>query len=99
MFNDTAYAVNKVTLLFVIGMFLYAGAKKEMLPRGVQNIAESGIDFVRSGIIDQTIGHGGEKFLPLLMTLFSFILCLNVIGLLPLIQMPANARMALPVFM
>jgi F-type H+-transporting ATPase subunit a len=105
VFNDTAYAVNKVTLLFVIGLFivvgffLYAGAKRQMLPRGVQNIAESGIDFVRSGIIDQTIGHGGEKFLPLLMTMFTFILCLNVIGLLPLIQMPANARMALPVFM
>jgi F-type H+-transporting ATPase subunit a len=106
IFGDgTPYAVSKVTLLFVLalfivaGAFLYAGAKRELLPRGIQNIVESGIDFVRNGIIEQTIGHGGEKFLPLLVTMFTFILCLNVIGLLPVIQMPANARIALPLFM
>jgi F-type H+-transporting ATPase subunit a len=104
-FEDTAFAVNKVVMLFVIGavltaaFFILAGAKRSLVPSGLQNIAESAIGFVKDGIILQTAGPDGLPFLPLLLTLFSFIFCLNIIGLVPVIQMPANARMALPALM
>jgi F-type H+-transporting ATPase subunit a len=104
-FEDTAFAVNKVTMLFVIAavmvatFYLVAGSKKQLVPSGVQSVAESAIGFVRDGIIMETAGPAGLPFLPFLLTLFSFIFCLNIIGLVPFVQMPANARMALPAIM
>jgi F-type H+-transporting ATPase subunit a len=104
-FEDTAFAVNKVTMLFVIAavlvatFYFVAGSKKQLVPTGVQNVAESAIGFVRDGIIMETAGPAGLPFLPFLLTLFSFIFCLNIIGLVPVVQMPANARMALPMIM
>jgi F-type H+-transporting ATPase subunit a len=104
-FEDTAFAVNKVTMLFVIAavlvatFYFVAGSKKQLVPTGVQNVAESAIGFVRDGIIMETAGPAGLPFLPFLLTLFSFIFCLNIIGLVPIVQMPANARMALPMIM
>ena len=104
-FKDTAFAVNKVTMLFVIAavlvaaFYLVAGSKKQLVPTGIQGVAESAIGFVRDGIIMETAGPAGLPFLPFLLTLFSFIFCLNIIGLVPIIQMPANARMALPMIM
>jgi F-type H+-transporting ATPase subunit a len=103
--NDSAFAINKITLLFVVAMVIVislaalAGSKRQLVPTGIQNVGESAVGFVRDGIIMQTMGPEGLAFLPLLMTVFSFTLVLNLIGLLPGIQMPANARIALPMFM
>ena len=47
----------------------------------------------------ETIGEDGLKFTPFLLTLFTFILTCNIWGLIPGVQMPVNARIALPMFM
>jgi F-type H+-transporting ATPase subunit a len=104
-FKNSAFAVNKVVLLFIIGavataaFYLIAGSKKELVPTGIQGIAESAIGFVRDGIILQTAGPDAMPFLPLLLTLFSFIFALNLFEIIPIAQMPPNARMALPMLM
>ena len=46
-------------------MFL-GGRKKALVPTGVQNVAESAVDFVEEGIVLQTIGPEGLKFTPFL---------------------------------
>ena len=89
------------TLVAILVMGL-GGRKKALVPTGIQNVAESAVDFVEEGIILQTIGPEGLKsrwITPFLITLFTFILSCNVWGLVPLAQMPVNARIALPVFM
>ena len=79
---------------------MYLGGRKQALvPTGMQNIAESAVDFVEDGIIMETIGPDGLKYTPFLLTLFTFILTCNIWGLIPGVQMPVNARIALPVFM
>jgi F-type H+-transporting ATPase subunit a len=104
-FKGSALGVNKVVLLFwlagllTVAFFVLGSRQRKLVPSGLQGLVESTVDFVREGIIMQTMGHEGLPFLPLLVTLFTFIFSLNVIGLLPVIQMPANARMALPIFM
>jgi F-type H+-transporting ATPase subunit a len=101
-FNSTAFAVNKIVLLFLLGLvlvggfFVIAGTRRQMVPTGIQGLAEATVTFVREGIILQTIGPEGLKFASFLVTMFAFIFTLNVVALVPLIQMPANARMALP---
>jgi F-type H+-transporting ATPase subunit a len=103
--NDSVFAINKVTLLFVVAVVLVVaialitGSRRQLVPVGIQNVGESAVGFVRDGIIMQTIGPEGLAFLPLLMTIFSFTFVLNVIGLIPGVQMPGNARIALPAFM
>lgn len=104
LFGDGLFAVNKVVLLFGLGLvlvsaFFLAGTKKALIPTGVQNVAEMAIEFVENNIVLQTMGRDGLPFAPFLLTIFTFILGLNLIGLLPFIQMPANARMALPLFL
>ncbi len=105
LFGDGAFAVNKVVILMWVSaaiafavMFL-GGRKRALVPTGVQNVAESAVDFVEEGIVLQTIGPDGLRFTPFLITLFTFILTCNIWGLIPVAQMPVNARIALPVFM
>ncbi len=52
-------------------------------PRGFGGTVEALVLFVRNDVAIANIGHGGEKFAPLILTLFFFILYCNLLGLLP----------------
>jgi F-type H+-transporting ATPase subunit a len=54
---------------------------------------------VRTEVVLQTIGPEGLGWTPFLVTLFFFIFFCNVFEIIPILQMPVNARMALPAFM
>jgi F-type H+-transporting ATPase subunit a len=106
--KGSPFEVNKVVILtwlavaIVIWMFLAAGRRASsgnLVPSGVQNVVESGIEFVRNDIILQTIGPEGMGWTPFLVTLFFFIFVCNMFEVLPAIQFPVTARMALPAFM
>ena len=102
IFGSDPFAVNKVVLLMwasaaiVFVFFATAGRRRSLVPTGAQNFAESVVEFVQDGIILQTMGPEGLKYTPFLLTMFSFIFVGNVFGIIPLIQMPVNARMAVP---
>ena len=93
---------NKVAGIYVFAavatfvLFMIAGSKKQLVPRGIQNIAESSVDFVRNSIIMQTMGPDGLGYLPLLATMFFFIFFSNITEIIPAVQFPANARFAMP---
>ena len=59
--------VNKVVLLMWIsaliafGVMFLGGRKQALVPTGVQNVAESAVDFVEDGIVLQTIGPDGPR--------------------------------------
>ena len=97
--------LNKVGLIYVlsavltIAFFTVAAAKgrKQRVPTGIAALAESGVDFVRNQIIMQTMGVEGLAFLPFLTVVFFFILFSNLTEVIPGVQFPANARIAMPV--
>ena len=97
------FGFSKVTVLLllgvvaVVGFFTYAFCKPKLVPRGAQNIGEVGYVFVRDGIAKETIGHGGEKFVPFLFSFFFFVWILNFFGILPGAQLPATSIFAIPV--
>jgi F-type H+-transporting ATPase subunit a len=97
-FNKTAL-IDLIAAIGTLSLFFYAARKKSLVPRGVQNLVESVIDFVTDQIIMQTIGPDGMVFLPFLTALFCFIFIGNIFEVVPLFQFPANARMANPLFM
>jgi F-type H+-transporting ATPase subunit a len=52
-------------------------------PRGLASMMEATVLFVRNDIAVANIGHGGEAFAPYVLTLFFFILTMNLFGLVP----------------
>jgi F-type H+-transporting ATPase subunit a len=100
--------VNKVVLLMWAGalivflLFWSAGRAANtgnLVPTGVQTVVESGIEFVRNDIILQTMGPAGLPWTPFLVTIFFYVFITNIFEVIPFIQFPVNARMALPAFM
>ena len=67
--------------------------------KGVRNLAESSVDFIESDIVMQTIGRDGLGWTPFLLSIFFFVLFCNITEILPTVQMPATARMAIPISM
>jgi F-type H+-transporting ATPase subunit a len=105
LFGGDALGVNKVILLMwisvalVFALFYFATREQKLVPAGVQNVAESTVEFVEDQVVLQTIGPDGLGYTPFLLTLFTFIFTCNVWELIPVVQMPVNARIALPMFM
>lgn len=105
LFGSGPFAVNKVIILMWVsaliafGVMYLGGRKQELVPTGAQNVAESAVDFIENGIVMETMGPDGLKFTPFLLTLFTFVLVCNIWGIIPGVQMPVNARIALPAFL
>ena len=105
LFGGDTFGVNKVVLLMWISallvflFFFVAGRRQQLIPSGLQNVAESTVDFIRNGIILQTMGEEGLGWTPFLLMMFSFIFVCNIWEVIPVAQMPVNARIALPMFM
>ena len=106
--KDTPFEVNKIVLLMwasvlIVFLMFYVAGKRynsgNLVPSGLQTIVESGVEFVRKDIILQTIGPQGLAWTPFLVTMFFFIFITNIWEVIPGIQMPVNARMALPAFL
>jgi F-type H+-transporting ATPase subunit a len=78
--NSAAYMVAAVV---VIGVFLIGGtAKGALVPGRLQSAAELIYEFV-ANTIRSTAGNEGMRFFPYVFTLFTFILTVNMIGLIP----------------
>ncbi len=67
----------------VAGRQLQAQRAHENAPKGFANAIEAMVLFVRNDVAIANIGHDGAKFAPFVMTLFFFILYMNLLGLVP----------------
>lgn len=52
-------------------------------PKGAANVVEAFILYLRDEVALRNIGHGGERYVPYVVTVFFFILFCNLLGLLP----------------
>ncbi|MEW5798143.1 MAG: F0F1 ATP synthase subunit A [Bacteroidota bacterium] len=57
--------------------------QKNKVPKGLGNLIEVFVMFVRDEIVIPNMGKGGLKYLPYLLTNFFFILVMNLLGLIP----------------
>ena len=58
-------------------------------PRGpFWNFLESLLLYIRDEVVRPNVGHGGDKYLPFLWTLFLFILTCNLLGMVPFLGSP-----------
>src|ERR1700682_5598444 len=65
----------------IIGGMLAATARQSLVPGRAQAVVETTYEFV-AGMLRQSAGESGMKFSPLVSTLFSFTLVLNMLGMI-----------------
>lgn len=73
-----------VALIIIFVLAWRIGRKVNMIPRGLQNVAEALIDFFLN-FFDSITGSRDKttKFFPFVFTFFVFIIVCNILGLLP----------------
>ncbi|WP_406413959.1 F0F1 ATP synthase subunit A [Streptomyces sp. NBC_01614] len=101
--DGNAFYFNKPMLLallgsiIVVGVFWAAFRKPTVVPGKLQMVVEAGYDFVRRGIVYETIGKKeGEKYVPLAVSLFFFIWMMNVWSIVPVAAFPVTSIIAYP---
>ncbi len=81
----------------IVLIFFWAAFRKpRLVPRGVQNVGEVGLLFVRDQILRPAVGKKGDNFLPFLTSLFFFIWAMNIMEIIPLAQFPVASRIGFP---
>lgn len=85
-----------VCALLVVWFFWAAFSQPKLVPRGVQNVGEMGITFVRDQILRPMIGKRGDNYLPFLVALFFFIWLMNLMEIIPVAQFPPMSQIAFP---
>ena len=84
-----------MSLILIMWVFVSVAksykTRKGMAPKGMQNLLEPFIIFVRDDIAKESIGEKKyEKYLPYLLTIFFFIFFNNLLGLIPFFPGGAN---------
>ncbi len=78
--NSALYMVLAVAVITLL--FVYGTRNRSLVPGRLQSLAEMGYEFVANTVRDSA-GHDGMKFLPLVFSLFMFVLVCNLIGMVP----------------
>jgi F-type H+-transporting ATPase subunit a len=93
-----------LAMLILIAAAAVVKSKLSLVPSGIQNLMEVFCEFFLSTSKANIGQHFGEKFYPLLGTIFLYILVCNIFGLMPGFESPTSnimmtASMAVPVFL
>lgn len=74
------------TLCFVVFTMVARAVRRRdpsKAPTGFANAAESLVLYFRNEVVRPNIGHGADAYTPYILTLFFFILVMNLLGLVP----------------
>ncbi len=90
-YYDFSLTKNTVSLILVTVLlawvFLSVAAsyrkRRGMAPKGLQNFMETIFLFIQNEVVRPFLGHKGDRYQPFLMSLFFFILALNLFGQIP----------------
>jgi F-type H+-transporting ATPase subunit a len=103
IFSIGSFHFNKPMLLallstvVIVGFFWAAFNKPKVIPGKLQMVGEAGYDFVRRGIVYETLGKKqGEKYVPLMVSLFFFVWIMNLWSIIPVAQFPVTSIIAFP---
>ena len=59
-------------------------------PKGLANAMEALVVYFRDEVVRRNIGHGGDAYTPYILTIFFFILTMNMVGLIPFAATPTG---------
>ncbi|MBF4561799.1 F0F1 ATP synthase subunit A [Microbacterium sp. VKM Ac-2870] len=106
LFSILGVPVTRIHLIQFIAtvglvLFLWAGTRRmRVIPGRFQSIAEMGLDFVRVNIAEDLLGKkDGQRFLPILTTMFFMILFFNITGIIPFMNLAGTSIIAVPLML
>ena len=84
----------------LLAFFVIAMRNPKLVPRGVQNVAEICLDFVRVHISEEILGkEQGRRFLPIIATIFFAVVFMNLPTIIPGLNISPNARIGFPLML
>jgi F-type H+-transporting ATPase subunit a len=87
---SNSFAVELLVVLLLTIFFIAVRTRLSVeRPGGLQHTMEAMYGFV-SNMADEVIGHHSKKYVPYLIALAMFILCCNLIGLVPGLESPTG---------
>ncbi len=112
-FEGTPFALNRIMLirllvlsLLLVLFFLWTRKFKQayktqnFVPTRFQLMGEISLNFVRKSIAHDQLGEkDGDRFLPLLTTIFFLTLGMNITGIIPGLNIAATSVIGLPIVM
>src|SRR5690606_24766345 len=78
--NSSLYMMAAVAL--IVGLTYFASAGRSLVPGRIQSLAELTYEFV-ADTVRRTAGNEGMRFFPFVFSIFTFVLVLNLFGLIP----------------
>ena len=81
--------ITKAVIVMWIGcvvlalMFVLSARQSGLAPRGLRNVLEAILIFIREDIVKRNLGLEGTRYFPFIATLFFFVLVCNWLGLVP----------------
>ncbi|MDY3127735.1 MAG: F0F1 ATP synthase subunit A [Corynebacterium sp.] len=107
LFNDVLggwFALDRIMLVrllmtaILVLLFVFAFRKPQLVPKGLQNVAEHALDFVRVNVAEEILGKKeGRRFLPLLAAIFFGVFFWNISTIIPGLNISANSRIGMPI--
>jgi len=103
-FDGTVFEINRLMLirflvvLALLLVFVVGTRRLRVVPNRRQSIIELAVGFVQSNVVDQTLGvKDGKRFGPLLITMFFFVVFMNITGIIPGLNLAGTAGFGMPV--
>ena len=106
VFQIGSFEINRIHLIqllatAVVVVLLVLGTRKmKVVPGRFQSIVEMGLDFVRVNIAHDLLGRkDGNRFLPILTTIFFMVLFMNLTGVIPFLNIAGTSIVAVPMLL
>lgn len=106
VFQIGELVVNRIHLIQFIAtiavvLILWLGTRRmRVVPGRFQSVVEMGLDFVRVNIAEDLLGKkDGQRFLPILTTIFFMILFMNLTGIIPFMNIAGTSIIAVPLLL
>ncbi|WJL97360.1 F0F1 ATP synthase subunit A [Microbacterium sp. ET2] len=92
--------VQVLATIVLILVFVIGTRRMRIVPTRFQSVVEMGLDFVRVNIAHDLLGRkDGDRFLPLLTTMFFMILFMNITGIIPFLNIAGTSVIAVPLLL
>lgn len=106
LFEGSPFAITRINLIQILAtvvlvvLFLVGTRRMRLVPTRFQSVVEMGLDFVRVNIAHDLLGRkDGNRFLPILTTIFFMVLFMNITGIIPGLNIAGTSVIAVPLLL
>lgn len=103
-FGGTVFEINRLMLIrilivvVIIVLFWLGTRRMKVVPTRGQSILEMAVEFVQNNVVIQALGKkDGKRFAPLLISMFFFIVFMNITGVIPGLNLAGTSVVGMPI--